>query len=121
MVFAVARVIVGDPREGGAAVVTFVNESVRLGMVGSPEFGVLSCEYRNRAMRTSHSVLADAVCVSSPNVIAGTEALRRTVASKAVTDVGASELTQFSLCRLCMSRQPGARFHVSFAKPLFCS
>ncbi len=111
----------GEPRDGGAPVVMFVNESVRLGIVGSPELGALLCAYTNRATRTSHSVLADAVCVSSPNVIAGTEALRRTVASKSVTSVGASELTHSSLWRLCISRQVGARFHVSFANALFCS
>src|SRR5260221_8836427 len=113
--------MVGEPRAGGAPVVTFVRLSVRLSAVRSPELGALSCEYMKRPTRTSQSVLAVPVWVSSPKVIAGTEALRRTVASNAVTRVGGSELTHSSSWMLCTRRHVGATFHVSFAKPLFCS
>jgi serine/threonine protein kinase len=61
-----------------------------------PVLGAFCCVNTKRPTRTSQTVLADDVCVSSPKVIAGTDPLRRRVASNGVIAVGGSGLTQRS-------------------------
>ena len=62
--------------------------SNRLATVRSPVLGAFSWEKTKRPTITSHTVLDDELCVSRPKVVAGTEALRRRVASIGRTIVG---------------------------------
>ena len=60
-------------------------------------------------------------CVRFANVMLGTDACTRWVATNGVVIVGTAGLTQFSSWKLCISCRDGVSFHVSFPKILFCS
>ena len=67
-----------------------------LAVVRTPVLGGRFSETTNRPTRTSHTVLADSVCVRWPKVIAGTDAWFRVVASNGVAVVGGGGLTHDS-------------------------
>ena len=94
--FAVVRMSVSPPNVCGAPLRTFVIRSMRLGIATSPVLGSSFRVYVKRPTRTSQTMLDDAVCVRWPNVIAGTDACRRCVASNGFTRVGTSGFTHAS-------------------------
>src|SRR5438874_175800 len=118
---AVVRTSLRAPKVCGAPLAIPVTVSVWPGVVRSPVLGSSCRVYTKRPTRTSHTVLADTVCVRLPKVIAGTDACGRRVVSNGFARVGWSGLTHNSSCTLWTSCQAGANRHVSLANTLFCS
>ena len=93
----VVRMSVNPPNVCGAPLEIPATRSNRLGVVRLPVLGRFSWFQTKRPTRTSHTVFVDKVCVRCPKVIAGTDAVRRSVASNGVATVGRSGFTQDSL------------------------